>query len=289
MLLVHEANPLYALPKSGKFTERFAKVGYKVSTAQVLDETAAACDLIIPNLHALERWDDLRPRAGVTGLLQPVTEPVFAAKHTGDVLLAVAKKVGGPLAAFTAAELRDLPQERRGPRRSSATPIDGLAHRARQWWRLRDGPGLGAADDARRWCACLEGADVRRGRCLHAAAVRLVDVLRRSWRQQAVAARESRSDDQDHLAVAGSRSIPTPPRRSTCARASSSSSPRRTAACARRCMSSRASTRTCSRCRSASGTPSTAATPRVAAPIRSTSSVRPTARVSSRTSPPRSR
>ncbi|MBP6443234.1 MAG: 4Fe-4S dicluster domain-containing protein [Gemmatimonadales bacterium] len=102
VLLVHEANPLYALPKSGKFTERFAKAGFKVSTAQVLDETAAACDLIIPNLHALERWDDLRPRAGVTGLLQPVTEPVFAAKHTGDVLLAVAKKVAGPMAAFTA-------------------------------------------------------------------------------------------------------------------------------------------------------------------------------------------
>jgi len=103
VVIVHEANPLYALPKSGKFAERFAKVGYKVSTAQVLDETAAACDLIIPNLHALERWDDLRPRAGISGLLQPVTEPVFAAKHTGDVLLETAKKVGGPLAAFTAA------------------------------------------------------------------------------------------------------------------------------------------------------------------------------------------
>lgn len=102
VVLVHEANPLYALPKSGKFAEAFAKVPFKVSTASILDETAAACDLILPNLHALERWDDLRPRAGVTGTLQPVVEPVFAGMHTGDVLLKTAKTLGGAFAGFAA-------------------------------------------------------------------------------------------------------------------------------------------------------------------------------------------
>lgn len=102
VLLVHEANPLYALPKSGKFAEAMAKVPFKVSTASILDETAAACDLILPNLHALERWDDLRPRAGVVGLLQPTVEPVFAGMHTGDLLLRTAKTVAGPLTLFSA-------------------------------------------------------------------------------------------------------------------------------------------------------------------------------------------
>lgn len=102
VVLVHEANPLYALPRSGKFAEAFAKVPYKISTASILDETAAACDLILPNLHALERWDDLRPRAGIVGLLQPVVEPVFAGMHTGDVLLKAAQIAGGSLAAFSA-------------------------------------------------------------------------------------------------------------------------------------------------------------------------------------------
>ncbi len=46
VVLVHDANPLYTLPKSGKFAESLAKVPFKVSTATVLDETAAACDLI---------------------------------------------------------------------------------------------------------------------------------------------------------------------------------------------------------------------------------------------------
>lgn len=101
--LVHEANPAYALPASAGFAEAFAAVPFKVSTAQVLDETAALCDLLLPNLHALERWDDLEPRAGLRGLMQPVMEPVFPGRHTGDVLLATARTVGGPLAGFAAA------------------------------------------------------------------------------------------------------------------------------------------------------------------------------------------
>jgi anaerobic selenocysteine-containing dehydrogenase/Fe-S-cluster-containing dehydrogenase component len=111
VVLVHEANPLYGLPKAGKFAERFAKAGFKVSTANVLDETAAASDLVLPNLHALERWDDTRPRAGVTGLMQPVMEPVFASKHTGDVLLQSARALGGAAAAVaTAADFKTFLQ-----------------------------------------------------------------------------------------------------------------------------------------------------------------------------------
>lgn len=105
--LVHEANPAYALPKDLQVAEAFAAVPFKVSTAQVLDETTALCDLILPQLHALERWDDLEPRQGVRGLMQPVMEPVFPGRHTADVLLMVARAVGGPLAGFTAASFEE--------------------------------------------------------------------------------------------------------------------------------------------------------------------------------------
>jgi molybdopterin-containing oxidoreductase family iron-sulfur binding subunit len=100
--IVHVANPLYTLPPASGFAARFAKVPFKVSTSLYFDETAAKCDLLLPNHHALERWDDSRPRAGVYGLMQPVMEPVFSTMNTGDVLLQVAKKVGGPLARFDA-------------------------------------------------------------------------------------------------------------------------------------------------------------------------------------------
>ena len=102
VLLVHDANPAYALPRSAQFAEAMAKVPFKVSTSLVLDETAAAADLLLPSHHPLERWDDLRPRAGVRGLMQPVMTPVFNTRHPGDVLLQAAAKAGGALARFTA-------------------------------------------------------------------------------------------------------------------------------------------------------------------------------------------
>src|ERR687898_864845 len=110
--LVHDANPAYALPKSSAFAAKFQKAGFKVSTSMYLDETAALCDLILPQHHALERWDDLRPRAGVNSLMQPVMEPVFNTLSAGDVLLRVARKMGGALARFTAPTYKDHLQSR---------------------------------------------------------------------------------------------------------------------------------------------------------------------------------
>ncbi len=103
VLLVHDSNPAYTLPKASKFASRLQKVGFKVSTSMYLDETAALCDLLLPQHHALERWDDVRPRAGVYNLMQPVMEPVFNTLPAGEVLLRTARKVGGALGRFSAA------------------------------------------------------------------------------------------------------------------------------------------------------------------------------------------
>jgi len=102
VVIVHESNPAYSLPRSSGFEAKFRKAAFKVSTSIFMDETATLCDLLLPNHHALERWDDLRPRQGVTGLLQPAMEPVFKTQATGDVLLKVSQKIGGPLASFNA-------------------------------------------------------------------------------------------------------------------------------------------------------------------------------------------
>jgi molybdopterin-containing oxidoreductase family iron-sulfur binding subunit len=86
LLLVHGANPSHSLPAA--FAQGLAHVGYKVSFASYLDETAAAADLVLPDLHPLEQWNDARPRAGVYALQQPVMQPVFPnTMHAGDVLL----------------------------------------------------------------------------------------------------------------------------------------------------------------------------------------------------------
>ncbi len=92
LLLVHGTNPAHSLP--GAFQQALGKVAYKVSFASYMDETAAACDMILPDHHALEQWADSRPRAGVTALQQPVVQPVFGTKQTGDVILRLAGRTG---------------------------------------------------------------------------------------------------------------------------------------------------------------------------------------------------
>jgi anaerobic selenocysteine-containing dehydrogenase/Fe-S-cluster-containing dehydrogenase component len=100
--IVHEANPAYATPRTLDFAGKFAKVPFKVALAVFANDTTRFCDLVLPIHHALERWDDLRPRAGVASLMQPVMQPVFDSQAAGDILLQVAQKAGGALAAFNA-------------------------------------------------------------------------------------------------------------------------------------------------------------------------------------------
>jgi Fe-S-cluster-containing dehydrogenase component len=91
--LVRGPNPAYSLPKSVRFAEAFAKVPFKVSFSPYPDETTELCDLIIPDLHALESWGDAESVRGTVGIQQPAMDPVFSGtRSTADVLMAVAKK-----------------------------------------------------------------------------------------------------------------------------------------------------------------------------------------------------
>jgi len=92
LLFVHGSNPAHSLP--GAFQQALGKVAFKVSFSSYLDETAAACDMILPDHHPLEQWGDSRPRAGVTALQQPIVQPVFNTRPTGDVILKLSGKAG---------------------------------------------------------------------------------------------------------------------------------------------------------------------------------------------------
>ena len=93
LLLVHGTNPAHSLPAA--FSQALGHVGYRVTFSSYLDETAAASDLVLPDLHPLEQWNDARPRSGVYALQQPVMQPLFpGARQAGDVVLQVAGKSG---------------------------------------------------------------------------------------------------------------------------------------------------------------------------------------------------
>ncbi len=108
LLLVHGANPAHSLPAA--FSQGLGRVAYRVSFSSYLDETAAASDLVLPDLHPLEQWNDSRPQAGVYALQQPAMQPVFPnTRHTGDVLLQASGRAG-PFKDYLQARWRILHQ-----------------------------------------------------------------------------------------------------------------------------------------------------------------------------------
>ena len=126
------------------------KVAFKVSTVGLyLDETAAECDLVLPEHHALERWDDLRPRAGVygpdaagdgAGLRCPAAPATSCSR--------VSKKAGGaagPLHRADAGRPTSRPAGRRWRPSWSEADAAGFWHAARAARRrLRDAPAAPA-------------------------------------------------------------------------------------------------------------------------------------------------
>jgi anaerobic selenocysteine-containing dehydrogenase len=103
VLLIHEANPAYALPNNRVFRAALDKVGTVVSFSSYMDETALLCDLILPNHCAPERYDD---RIGLRGapygyyaVAAPLIRPTLDTKHTGDALFFLARRLGDGVAA----------------------------------------------------------------------------------------------------------------------------------------------------------------------------------------------
>jgi len=102
---VRGPNLAYALPKAANFAEAFAKVPFKVSFSPYPDETTELCDLVLPDLHALESWGDAEPVRGTIALQQPAMDPVFGGtRSTADVLIAVSKKDAATAARYPQAD-----------------------------------------------------------------------------------------------------------------------------------------------------------------------------------------
>ena len=102
VLFVAGTNPLYQMADSKAVKKAFDKVPFVVSFSSYMDETAQNADLILPNHTYLERYQDIPTPAGipkpVIGLSRPVVEPLYHTKHTGDVIILLAKAMGGNIA-----------------------------------------------------------------------------------------------------------------------------------------------------------------------------------------------
>jgi len=118
-LLVHEADPYFTMLDSAAVAKAFDRIPFVVSFSTYLDETAFNADLILPNHHYLERWEDLPTPIGlqkpILGLLKPAVAPQFDTRHVGDVLITIAKSLGGNVAnAFPWEDYQALLKETMG-------------------------------------------------------------------------------------------------------------------------------------------------------------------------------
>jgi anaerobic selenocysteine-containing dehydrogenase len=97
VLLVNDANPVYALPQAGETASLLQEIPFKVSFSSFMDETAAGCDLILPAPIFLERYDDAYTPYGMGratySVCSPVIEPLFDNKSMPDFVLGLAKKM----------------------------------------------------------------------------------------------------------------------------------------------------------------------------------------------------
>jgi anaerobic selenocysteine-containing dehydrogenase len=103
VLLVYEANPVFSVPAAVRVREALAKVPYLASFSSFLDETSALADLILPDHSPLESWLDDVSESGTTqataGLAAPAVRPLHNTRPMPDIILDLARQLGGDVAA----------------------------------------------------------------------------------------------------------------------------------------------------------------------------------------------
>ncbi len=99
VLFLYYTNPLFSNPNPDLFTRAFAEIPLIVSFSPYLDDSTRYADLILPDHTPLERWQDdplfLNNGSPVLGIRQPAVEPIHDTRATGDILISLAKSLGG--------------------------------------------------------------------------------------------------------------------------------------------------------------------------------------------------
>ena len=103
VLMLHDANPVFSAPPGARVREAIAKVPYVVSFGNFVDETSTLADLILPDHAPLESWLDDVPESGanrmVASVAPPAVRPLHNTRAMPDVILGLARQMGGNLAA----------------------------------------------------------------------------------------------------------------------------------------------------------------------------------------------
>ncbi|RLB18555.1 MAG: hypothetical protein DRG35_00655, partial [Deltaproteobacteria bacterium] len=116
-LLLCSANPAYTMPDNQSFIKAVKKIPFIVSFSPFMDESSMMADLILPDHSHLEKMVDIVRPTGIQyplyALSRPVVKPLYRTRHTGDVIISLAKRIGGSIASsFQWANFEEAIKER---------------------------------------------------------------------------------------------------------------------------------------------------------------------------------
>ncbi|MFQ5848923.1 MAG: molybdopterin-dependent oxidoreductase [Candidatus Methylomirabilales bacterium] len=101
-LFLFTTNPLANHPAKEALAPAMKRIPFIVSFSPFLDESSAMADLILPDHTYLERWQDdqVTHLGGFScfSLARPAATPLHDTRNTADVLLQIAKRLGGSVA-----------------------------------------------------------------------------------------------------------------------------------------------------------------------------------------------
>lgn len=86
-VVFYNTNPVYDHPRGKEIAAAIGKAKLSVSTADRLNETAAACTYLAPDTHFLEAWNDAEPKKGFFALSQPTISRIFDTRQAQDSFL----------------------------------------------------------------------------------------------------------------------------------------------------------------------------------------------------------
>jgi menaquinone reductase, molybdopterin-binding-like subunit len=99
VLFLHQANPVFSTPPLWQVPQTLKRIPFLVSFSSFIDETSVLADVILPDHSSLESWLGDVPESGssesVLTLAAPAMRPLHDTRAMPDVLLEIAKNLGG--------------------------------------------------------------------------------------------------------------------------------------------------------------------------------------------------
>lgn len=86
-VIFYNCNPVYDFARGTEVAEGIAKAKVSLATNGTMDETSSLVQMVAPDHHYLESWNDFEPKRGHFSLSQPTISPLFDSRQAQESFL----------------------------------------------------------------------------------------------------------------------------------------------------------------------------------------------------------